>query len=156
VGPFDRHKVPDGFDMVPESLLEDLEVRRGAVQSSLQKAVEDVATPILTSKCSFGSDIAHAYFRGLQTSSLWPLSEKFRQSSLATIMQRISWFPETNPPRAYCRCKVCGISYQPLLKDIKAKHLSSISSLCLDCVKGGGSDLKGNDRECRFAHSKVL
>jgi hypothetical protein len=134
----------------------DLEVRRGAVQASLQKAIEDIATPILTAKCQYKDELAHAYFRGLHKSSLWPLSEQFRQSSLSTIIQRISWFPESNPTRQYCRCNVCGISYKPLLLDIRKKHLSSITSLCLDCVRGGGSNLKENNRDCRFAHSEAL
>ncbi|KAH6673377.1 hypothetical protein B0J14DRAFT_562842 [Halenospora varia] len=59
VGPFDRHRVPDGFDMVPQSFLEGLEVRRGAVQASLQSAIEDIATPILKSKCQYKDELAH-------------------------------------------------------------------------------------------------
>ncbi|KAF8857824.1 hypothetical protein BDZ45DRAFT_422472 [Acephala macrosclerotiorum] len=156
VGPFDTHRVLDGFDMVPKSLLVDLEVQRGAVQASLQKAIEDVATPILTTTtCKYRNELAHAYFRGLHGSSLWPLSEKFRQASLSTIMQRISWIPESNSTRTYCQCDACEAPYKPLLLEIKAKHLSSITSLCLDCIKGGGSNLKENNRDCRFAHSEA-
>ena len=134
----------------------DLEARRGAVQASLQKAIEDVATPILTATCQYKDALAHAYFRSLYQSSLWPLSEQFRQASLSTIMQRISWFSESNPTRQYCRCSVCGIQYKPLLSNIKTKHLALITSLCLDRVKGGGSHLKENNGDCRFAHSEAL
>jgi hypothetical protein len=135
----------------------DLEVRRGAVQASLQKAIEDIATPILTSNCQYKDDLTHAYFRGLHLSLLWPLSEKFRQSSLSIIMERITWFPESNPTmRKYNTCGVCQISYKPLLLDIRKKHLSSITGLCLDCVTDGDSNLKENNRDCRYAHSEAL
>jgi len=115
VGPFDINRAFEGFEMVPESLLgtislpsefvymrlmhvilADLEVRRGAVQSSLHKFLENVATPMLVTSCRYGSVITHEYFRGLKDSSLWPLSERLEQASLGTIIERMYWVSEPN------------------------------------------------------------
>lgn len=129
----------------------DLEVQRETVQANLQKAIEDLATPILASYCKNQYALAHAYFQGLYKSGLWPLSEKLRQSSLSTIMERMTRFPGIN--KNGCTCRMCDVAYKFLLSDMEKKHLSSVTGLCLDCVKDGGSGLKGDNRNCRFEHS---
>jgi hypothetical protein len=136
--------------------LVNLEFRRRAVQASLQKAIENISIPILTASCSYKNELVHSYFYSLHLSSLWPLSERFLHASLSTLIERIPSFPEIKQYRSKCHCELCGTSYKPLLLGIRTKLLSSTIGLCLDCVKGGGSDLKNNNRVCRFGHPEAL
>lgn len=134
--------------------LVDIEARRGSIQSSLQLAIEELATPMLTDQCECRLNLAHSYFQGLQKASLWPLSQAFRQSSLSDITQRMYWMPELSAPRKrYCACSVCDKAYRTLFLNEQKKHLASITGLCLDCVKGGDLNSKGSDTVCRIAHS---
>jgi len=155
VGPFDTNRIFDGFEMVPESLLADLEVRRRAVQSSLHKFLENLATPMLVTSCRHSSVIAHEYFRALKDSLLWPLSEMLEQASLRTIIERIGWVSEPNSlNQRHCACNVCGKRYKPSLDSARADHLSMIIGLCLPCIRGGTliAPIKGNNSVCGAGH----
>jgi len=172
VGSFDTNRAFEGFEMVPESLiglipphsnpmwmrlthviLADLEVRREAVQSSLRKFLENVATPMLVTSCRYGGVITHEYFRGLKDASLWPLSESLQQASLGKIMERMLWISEPNSLKErYCSCTVCGKRYKPSLENARTEHLSMIVGLCLPCIRGGIAPIKGDIRVCGAGH----
>ena len=148
-----------------------LEVKRAAVGASLQGAIEDLATPMLEDgrnphsygPCMGRASLMHSYFRELQRCDLWPLSEVFRIWSLATISQRILSFQESNstlenprPTEIPCRCSVCQTRFKPLVESARTTLLSSITGLCLDCIKAGGPRTKEERGNCRISHSEAL
>ena len=130
----------------------DIDANRGAIQASLHTAIEKAGSTLLSVKCGYPMFWPHSYLQGLKTASLWPLSEAFRQQSLATIMERIYWIPQPDySNRGRCGCSICSKTYVQVIRDDRAQHLSMVTGLCLDCVKGGGS--KAKDKECRVSHS---
>jgi hypothetical protein len=147
----------------------DLDAKRAAVAFILQRTIEDLATPILESGpyrgyiCGYRLSSLHKYMCELKRCSLWPLSEAFRKSSLSTISTRILSFQESNTglestiqPKRDCLCKVCQMRFKELLENARRTHLNSMTGLCLDCVKAGGSKTNKEGKSCRIAHSAAF
>lgn len=153
------------------TIVVDLDVKRAAAAAVLQRTIEDLANPTLSAgddpyngvSCPYRSFSMYSYFRELQRCSLWPLSEVFRQSNLSTISQRILSFKESNSTllstdgtKRLCRCSVCQMRFKPLIESAREAHLCTITGLCLDCVKAGGSKTEYEGGNCRIAHCAAL